>query len=54
MPIYDFKCYRCKKRFTIIMSIADFESKKLKCPKCGGSKVDQLITGFLTITSKKS
>ena len=54
MPIYDFKCSRCKKRFTRIMSIADFETKKLKCLKCGSSKVDQLMTGFLTITSKKS
>lgn len=54
MPIYDFKCSRCKKKFTRFMSIAEFESKKRKCPKCGSSKVDQLITSFLTITAKKS
>ena len=40
MPIYDFKCYRCKKKFTRIMSIAEFESKKRKCPACGSSKVE--------------
>ncbi len=54
MPIYEFRCSKCKKKFSLNMSLADLEGKRYKCPKCGGRKLAQLITGFLTVTSRKS
>ena len=54
MPVYDFRCSKCNKKFTVTMSISEYGSRKVKCPKCGNSRVEQLITHFQTITSKKS
>ena len=54
MPSYDYRCTKCKKEFTAILSIGEHEAAKIKCPKCGEKKVEQLITAFQTKTSKKS
>jgi putative FmdB family regulatory protein len=55
MPTYDYRCSKCKKKFSMVMSIKDHDAKKTKCPKCGGSKeVQQLITAFTAKTSRKS
>jgi putative FmdB family regulatory protein len=54
MPTYEFVCQKCKKRFSLLLSISEYEKKKIKCPKCKSSKVQQQITSFQTITSKKS
>jgi putative FmdB family regulatory protein len=54
MPFYDYKCGGCKKTFSLILSIAEHDKGKVKCPKCGSAKVRQQVTGFSVITSKKS
>ena len=54
MPTYEFVCEKCKKDFTLIMSISEYEKKKSQCPKCKGTKVKQLISSFQTVTSRKS
>jgi putative FmdB family regulatory protein len=54
MPTYEFYCEKCKKPFSVIMSISDYEKKKYKCPKCNGKKLRQQITSFQTVTSSKS
>ncbi|MBW1704445.1 MAG: zinc ribbon domain-containing protein [Deltaproteobacteria bacterium] len=54
MPTYEFKCEKCKKRFSLMMTISEYEKKKIRCPKCKSVKVKQQITSFQTITSNKS
>ncbi len=54
MPSYDFQCKDCGKEFTQMMSISQKEKKKAKCPHCQGRKVNQLMSGFMAITSRKS
>lgn len=54
MPIYEFLCADCQKTFTEVMPVRELETKKLKCPYCGSTKVTQIITAPHTITSKKS
>jgi putative FmdB family regulatory protein len=54
MPNYEFRCENCKKRFTLTLSIAEYEKKKFECPKCKSRKVKQEISSFQTVTSKKS
>jgi putative FmdB family regulatory protein len=34
MPLYEYFCKKCDKNFTITMSIAEHEKKKVKCPEC--------------------
>ena len=54
MPTYDFVCEKCKKRFTLSMSISEYEQKKQRCPKCKSTKIKQQLTPFEVVTSKKS
>jgi putative FmdB family regulatory protein len=54
MPTYLFVCTECKKKFTLFMSISDYEKKKYNCPKCKSKKVKQQISSFQAVTSKKS
>lgn len=54
MPTYDFKCEKCKKKFSLTMSISEYDSTKIRCPKCKSTRVKQQITSFQAVTSKKS
>ena len=54
MPTYEYKCLNCKKAFTLIMSLSEYEKGKVKCPKCGKGRVKQQITEFMVQTSRKS
>lgn len=54
MPRYEFLCEKCKKSFELIMTIAEREKVKVKCPKCKGTKVVPQLAPFMAQTSKKS
>ncbi len=54
MPVYEYRCTACKKRFSVKMSVSELEKGKPKCPKCKSKKTEKLITGFFAATSKKS
>jgi putative FmdB family regulatory protein len=56
MPTYEFQCEKCRKRFELAYSITEYQrrAKKIKCPKCGGTRVGRQISAFEVKTSKKS
>jgi len=54
MPVYDFKCTECKKRFSLTISIAERSRARIKCPKCSSRKVEQQYSMVYAVTSKKS
>lgn len=54
MPTYEYICEKCKKHFSLTITIAEHEKKKIRCPKCKTVRVKQQITSFQAITSKKS
>jgi len=54
MPTYEFTCRKCKKSFSMIMSVREYEEKRIRCPKCKSTRVKQQITPFQVVTSKKS
>jgi putative FmdB family regulatory protein len=54
MPTYDYVCNKCKKKFSLTLSISEYEKTKTRCPKCKSTDVRQQISSFQTITSKKS
>ncbi len=54
MPTYEYVCEKCKKAFSVEMSISDHEKRKVQCPKCKSKKLRQQISAFQTVTSKKS
>ncbi|MBW1918179.1 MAG: zinc ribbon domain-containing protein [Deltaproteobacteria bacterium] len=54
MPTYEFKCEKCGAEFTLIMSMSERESTKVKCPQCESEDVKQQLSHFMAKTSRKS
>ena len=54
MPQYEFLCQTCKKKFSVVLTLSEFEKGKVKCPKCGSKKLEQQWAAFFAVTSKKS
>jgi putative FmdB family regulatory protein len=54
MPTYEYVCKACKKTFTTIMTLAEYEKGQAACPKCKSKKVEQKAAAFYAVTSKKS
>ena len=54
MPHYECLCQACNKKFTLVLTVAGHDKGKIKCPKCGSSKVEQQWAAFYATTSKKS
>jgi putative FmdB family regulatory protein len=43
MPIYEFRCKKCKNIFESLI-FSSMEEKKLSCPKCGAIKVEKVMS----------
>ena len=54
MPTYEFICDRCRKVFSMMLSIAKRTSTKVQCPSCRSKKVTPHMTVFTAKTSRKS
>jgi putative FmdB family regulatory protein len=53
MPRYEFVCLNCKKLFSRVLSLVDYEEGDVLCPHCG-KEVEQCWSAFNPITSEKS
>jgi len=54
MPVYEFICEKCDRKFSLILALAEYEKKKFVCPKCKSAKVKRQLSTFQVITQKKS
>jgi putative FmdB family regulatory protein len=54
MPRYEFYCEDGKKPFEVVLTLAEYEKGKIKCPKCAREHVRQKAAAFFAVTSKKS
>jgi len=54
MPQYEYLCLACKKNFSVVLTLAEYDKGKIACPKCHSSKVEQQWAAFFATTSKKS
>ena len=43
MPMYDYRCQDCKRRFDIYISYAEYGIKPIQCPHCNSSHVMRRI-----------
>ena len=50
MPIYEYRCLECGEKFEKLVRFSASTSE-IECPKCGGRKVERLISAFSTIRS---
>ncbi len=54
MPIYDYTCRKCGNTFQRIEKISEHGTKKVKCPKCKSTRVEQVFGSVFVKTRKKS
>jgi putative FmdB family regulatory protein len=54
MPVYDYLCKDCHKTFEKVLTLAEYDKQKVKCPGCGSKNVEQEVSRFFAVTSKKS
>ena len=43
MPVYDYRCAACKKRFEIFLTYSEYDYHENICPACGSKKVSRVI-----------
>jgi putative FmdB family regulatory protein len=54
MPTYEYRCEKCRRRFSRVETISQHGKKRLKCPKCGSVRVMQVFSSFFVKTGRKS
>jgi len=54
MPTYDYRCKKCGKKFSTILTISKHERTRQKCPKCNSRSIEQIMSSFFAKTSSKS
>ena len=55
MPSYEYVCLKCNKRFTLDMTISEYEKQNsISCPHCNSQNVKRVYSSFTAVTSKKS
>lgn len=56
MPVYEFECKNCNRRFQEVISVNTWEEKQkdgFVCPQCGSKNVEEIISANVQ-TSRKS
>ena len=54
MPTYDDYCRKCDRTFEMHLSVQEHDAHQVLCPHCQSPEVEQVLTHFSTVTSKKS
>ncbi len=52
MPLYEYRCLDCKRRFDIFMTYAEYGNKAVACQHCGSQHVTRKI-GKIRITKSE-
>jgi len=54
MPHYEVVCRNCKKHFSKILLLVDYEEEELLCPRCASKQDEQCWSVCTALTWKKS
>jgi putative FmdB family regulatory protein len=53
MPIYEYRCTRCRKRFKDEHAMSAHDKRRPACPKCKSRAVEQMFSTFFAQTGRK-
>lgn len=53
MPIYEYRCRKCKKKFSVL-TLRVGERVAAECPTCGGRAADRLMSRFAMPKSEEA
>lgn len=54
MPLYEYICNKCHKKFSEVLTIKEHDTRKVHCPKCKGQDVTKVIEPFFAKTASKT
>ena len=54
MPTYDYACKKCGHSFQKIEKISEHGSRKVHCPECKSTRIEQVFGSVFVKTSRKS
>lgn len=54
MPLYEYVCRKCQKKFSEVLTIKEHEARKVQCPQCKSKDVAPVIEPFFAQTKRKS
>ena len=54
MPLYEYICNKCHKKFSEVLSIKQRETGKVHCPKCKSNDLAKVIEPFFAKTASKT
>ncbi len=54
MPIYQYRCLNCKKRFEIFLSYKEYGEKIVQCPHCASDHIQRRIGRIRVAKSEES
>lgn len=52
MPIYEYRCQKCRGRFSVLVLRPGTEGERA-CPRCHSREVQRLISSFATVRSEE-
>jgi len=53
MPLYEYHCKKCEKKFETLVSLKDLKASA-KCPNCGSQETDRLMSTFCASVGSSS
>lgn len=54
MPLYEYICSKCHKKFSEVLSIKEHDTKVMHCPKCKSEQLEKVIEPFFAKTASKT
>jgi putative FmdB family regulatory protein len=54
MPLYDYVCLNCEKRFDVFMTYAEYGTQPVKCSHCGSKNVHRRVPRVRVAKSEES
>lgn len=54
MPLYEYVCRKCHKKFSEVLSVEEHGTRKVRCPQCKSDDVEPVIEPFFAKTGRKS
>ena len=54
MPLYEYVCRKCRKKFSEVLTSREHDLKKIRCPRCGSAHAEKVIEPFFAKTESKT
>jgi putative FmdB family regulatory protein len=54
MPLYEYVCRKCHKKFSEVVTLKEQGSRKVRCPKCHSQDPEKVIEPFFAVAAKKT